>query len=106
MFYIFKFFRKKRKLLRLPNGLSLYGEYCMQLLVHVLNRGFESSNNKIAKLTNNLVHFRAKQIELEKHEILNDNDFPKLNSRFKIFLWLLFLLILSECFLNYLTTLI
>lgn len=106
MFYIFKFFWKKGKLLRLPNGLSLFGEYCMQLLVHVLNRGFESINNRIAKLTNTLVHFRDKQIELEKHEILNDNDYPKLNSRYNIFIFLLALLILSECFLNYLTTLI
>lgn len=106
MFYIFKFFWKKRKLLKLPNGLSLFGEYCMQLLVHVLNRGFESIQNKISKLTNTLVHYRDKQIELEKHEILNDNDYPKLNSRYKIFLFLLILLVLSECFLNYLTTLI
>ncbi len=106
MFYIFKFFWKKRKLLRLPKGLSLFGEYCMQLLVHVLNRGFEKINNKISNLTNNLIQFRDKQIELEKHEILNDNDYPKLNSRYKIFVILLFLLILSEGFLNYMTTLI
>ncbi len=106
MFYIFRFFRKKRKLLRLPNGLTLYGEYCMQLLVHILNRGLESINNSIARLTNTLVHLRDKQIELEKHEILNDNDYPKLNSRYKLFIMLLILFILSEGFLNYLTTLI
>lgn len=106
MFYIFKFFWKKRKLLRLPKGLSLFGEYCMQLLVHVLNNGFEKINNKISNLTNTLVQYRDKQIELEKHEILNDNDYPKLSSRHRIFIILLLLLILSEGFLNYMTTLI
>jgi len=106
MFYIFKFFRKKFKLIRLPNGLSLFGEYCMQLLVHVLNNGFERINNMISKLTNSFIQLRDKQIELEKHEILNDNDYPKLNSRYKISIFLLILLILSEGFLNYLTTLI
>jgi len=78
----------------------------MQLLVHVLNKGFEKINNSISKLTTSLIQFRDKQIELEKHEILNDNDYPKLNSRYQIFVFLLVLLILSEGFLNYLTTLI